>query len=418
MTAAEPRRLLVVTTHYPYGSIEENWIEHELDVFVERFSEVNLLPVKELAVKRPLRNGINLWKPIASRNRAAFFAKQGLRPATWRHFFKAMQDCTRNSNPTVARTILCYKFACYRSAFERNEQLNGFLTSTDKKSVYCYWGHLPSLAIPLARSKMAGTCVRYHASDLYIHRPEVGGFYPWRQELWKTTDLSVFISDHGCSYFHGLARERNLGRSKVLRLGSRDFGPPRQRIETGEQSPITIVSASWIMPIKRVEMIARLAIELSQQRPTIWHHFGSGMSKELDRVLAEERGLGLQIILHGQVRCDELQRFYREHAVTLFVNLSRDEGIPVSIMEALNADIPVVATAVGGTSEVVIDGRSGILVEPIECANLQRLASRIIAELRPGGALALVHSRAVWEERCNGRSNAEILTDELIALAR
>ena len=37
----------------------------------------------------------------------------------------------------------------------------------------------------------------------------------------------------------------------------------------------------------------------------------------------------------------------------MFINVSANEGVPVSIMEAISYDIPVVATNVGGTSEVV-----------------------------------------------------------------
>ncbi|NCO54621.1 MAG: glycosyltransferase, partial [Bacteroidetes bacterium] len=39
--------------------------------------------------------------------------------------------------------------------------------------------------------------------------------------------------------------------------------------------------------------------------------------------------------------------------VDLFINVSESEGIPVSIMEALSAGIPVIATNVGGTNEIV-----------------------------------------------------------------
>ena len=47
----------------------------------------------------------------------------------------------------------------------------------------------------------------------------------------------------------------------------------------------------------------------------------------------------------------------------MFVNVSESEGIPVSIMEALAAGVPVLATDVGGTSELVGEN-NGILLPP------------------------------------------------------
>ncbi|MBA3900251.1 MAG: glycosyltransferase, partial [Bacteroidetes bacterium] len=54
--------------------------------------------------------------------------------------------------------------------------------------------------------------------------------------------------------------------------------------------------------------------------------------------------------------------FYEENYVDLFINVSETEGIPVSIMEAQSAAIPVLATNVGGTSEIV-DNENGFLID-------------------------------------------------------
>lgn len=57
-------------------------------------------------------------------------------------------------------------------------------------------------------------------------------------------------------------------------------------------------------------------------------------------------------------------------AADFFVLGSAFEGLPVSIMEAMAAGLPVVATAVGGVPEAVLDGETGLLVPPHDASAL------------------------------------------------
>jgi L-malate glycosyltransferase len=57
--------------------------------------------------------------------------------------------------------------------------------------------------------------------------------------------------------------------------------------------------------------------------------------------------------------------------VDVFVNTSVSEGISLTLLEAMAACLPVVATAVGGTPEVVLHGKTGLLIparDPAPCA--------------------------------------------------
>jgi glycosyltransferase involved in cell wall biosynthesis len=64
------------------------------------------------------------------------------------------------------------------------------------------------------------------------------------------------------------------------------------------------------------------------------------------------------------------------HAMDLFLLTSRFEGLPRAVLQAMAAGVPVVATAVDGTPEVVIDGETGVLVPPGQPA---RAADRLVA---------------------------------------
>lgn len=102
--------------------------------------------------------------------------------------------------------------------------------------------------------------------------------------------------------------------------------------------------------------------------------FGDGPLREsLERQIAA-RGLEGKFILAG-FRSD-LDQFLPH--LDLMVLPSFSEGLPNVALESLAAGVPVVATAVGGTPEVIEDGRTGYLVPPGDPA---ALADRIISTL-------------------------------------
>lgn len=69
-------------------------------------------------------------------------------------------------------------------------------------------------------------------------------------------------------------------------------------------------------------------------------------------------------------------------SVDSFVMSSVWEGLPIVLLEAAASRLPTVATRVGGTTEVVIDGQTGCVVEPRDTSALAA-AMRSVAELAP-----------------------------------
>jgi glycosyltransferase involved in cell wall biosynthesis len=88
----------------------------------------------------------------------------------------------------------------------------------------------------------------------------------------------------------------------------------------------------------------------------------AGDGPELPRLKAQVQALGLQdsVFLPGYV--DRPQRVLEE--TDLMVLPSHTEGLPNAALEASAMDVPVLATLVGGTPEVIEDGVSGRLVPP------------------------------------------------------
>jgi glycosyltransferase involved in cell wall biosynthesis len=88
---------------------------------------------------------------------------------------------------------------------------------------------------------------------------------------------------------------------------------------------------------------------------------GKGPAEETLRDLVRKRELVDQVVFMGQVSHSDLISFYRDGKVSLVALASSIEGIPVALMEAMSYRVPVVATDVGGTAELLGDG-AGMLV--------------------------------------------------------
>lgn len=81
-----------------------------------------------------------------------------------------------------------------------------------------------------------------------------------------------------------------------------------------------------------------------------------------EALLEQRRSLGLQDSVHfiASLPREELVAYYQ--SAELFVLSSRQEGLGISILEAIACGLPVVSTDCGGPSSVVIEGQTGLLV--------------------------------------------------------
>jgi glycosyltransferase involved in cell wall biosynthesis len=126
-----------------------------------------------------------------------------------------------------------------------------------------------------------------------------------------------------------------------------------------------------LLPYKgHLDLVDALA---TMTRPPRVRCIGEGpMRPRLESAL-QQSGLTETLILEG--RKDRARDAYLEVQFALLT--SHTEGMPNAILEAMAAGLPVVATAVGGSPELVEDGITGLLVPPHDPAALAHALSRI-----------------------------------------
>ena len=97
-----------------------------------------------------------------------------------------------------------------------------------------------------------------------------------------------------------------------------------------------------------------------------------GDGEQLDYVKSYAKGLGISDRLKFEGFVSSIDEYYLDHDALLLI--SHSEGLPIAILEAMSFRLPIIASDVGGVSELVTDGENGYLIAPND---FQCIASKI-----------------------------------------
>lgn len=178
----------------------------------------------------------------------------------------------------------------------------------------------------------------------------------------------------------GLDLERFRGLSRLR-------GRLRAQLGVDSKAPLVGIVAR-LVPIKRHDLFLDAAVRVHAALPHVrFVLVGDGELRcELEHRVSE---LELDTVVHFAGWRDDLDVVYAD--LDLVALTSDNEGLPVALIEAMASGCPIVATDVGGVSELVTDGVNGFRVPP---GDAEQLADRMIdvlsqpERLRPMGTAA------------------------------
>lgn len=226
--------------------------------------------------------------------------------------------------------------------------------------IYSYWMYETAYVGARLKTLLPNSAfiTRCHGYDLYEER-HPNGYLPFRAFILKNADRVCPISNNGYEYLRKLYGSEITKKIYVSRLGTirESEVPVVQKKEEG----IVLVSCSSLVEVKRVHLIIYALKKCDRQ--IIWYHFGDGELRESIEEQAKDLPKNIKYRFMGYTANEDVHRFYANHYIDAFVNVSRSEGIPVSVMEAESYGIPIIATDVGGTSEIVHDKGNGVLLK-------------------------------------------------------
>ncbi len=364
-TSAPKQNLLIISQTYPWGK-GEAFLEVEITYLLKVFDRIFLLPYSQdnWQTRRTLPERVILLEQMRPANLPVWqLIKRGLFNFTsiaqflgelwtdkrifisWTNFEKWLRGVL-----TIRMVISHYRLL----KVVKREQI---------KIVYFYWGTpISGLALFLRRAG-AESVVRLHGGDLYSERAENRHYLPFRRILMRNVTVVLIVSKHGKKYLSSKYPSW-AAKYKLARIG---VGYEGTNQPSGDHI-LRTVTCSSLTPVKRLDLL--IAALKFLKVPVEWTHIGDGPLKE--ELLADLKTIpdNLKVRFLGQLNREDLFEYYRTFPVDLFLNVSISEGVPVSIMEALSFSIPVIATAVGGTAELVDDKVGKLIAANINAVGL------------------------------------------------
>ncbi len=258
--------------------------------------------------------------------------------------------------------------------FRLGQRLRGLAEGFDVLHAHGYKADIYSAhAWKGSRPALVSTCHTWYDNDLAVRI--YGAVDRW---VLRRFDAVVAVSAE--------VRERLLAAKvpasgvRLLRNGvtmGRFAGAGRQR-ETRQAlgGPLRVGLVGRLAPEKGVDVFLQAAAILLKSHPQmIFAVAGEGPERPALEALMADLKLAPNVTLAGNQQ--DMPDFYA--ALDVLVSASRQEGLPVALLEGAASGLPVVATHVGAVPEVVVPEVTGLLVEPGSPEALAAAIERLIA---------------------------------------
>ena len=202
--------------------------------------------------------------------------------------------------------------------------------------------------------------------------------------------ITVLLSHRTIAVSSAIVKEMNwpgaLRKMKIVNPG-RTIGPMYQKIEAREkimdffprllpyQSDPWLVCVAELHPIKRHHILIEAISELVKNYPTLrLILIGDGELRSAIEKRIVDADLTENIFVLGNIT--EAARFLK--AFDMFVLASKSESYGYVLHEAGLAELPVVATNVGGIPDIIINNQSGLLVPPDDISAIHEAIKKLI----------------------------------------
>ena len=397
------KRILLLTNYFPYNQ-GENFIEAELD-YIPSDINVTIIPTRlhNLESLRKLSSNRFSVNNIFAKKKYLYYFLAVIKSIFLKEFYEELFEIKKREKISVSvikRVIGYFSRSIYTCELLSKEYHKEF--KSGNLTIYSYWFLESSLAAAYLNKKFGcKVYCRAHGVDVW-DGASVYGIAPAREFVLKHITELYVCSKAGAKF---IADKYSMYSKKIKHgyLGTIDYG---YKVIMEKNPRFKVVSCSRMVPIKRIDLLVD-ALLLLKKYSIEWIHFGDGPEFEKIKSKCNQFDSNISVNLMGNVSHNTVMEYYKNNHVDLFVNTSSTEGVPVSIMEAISFGIPIIATDVGGTNEIVCS-QTGVLVEKDISANLlaQEIEKVITMDLRKY-SIWRNSAREYWCNNFSAKTNYE-----------
>lgn len=363
------KMLILLTNYYPFGKGEE-YLESEIIYLSQSFKKIFVIPVmynKKMKQTRTVPQNVEIIKVSTDHSLTGKF-KLLFTKANLKERFKEF------SASNIKKTEWMFEYYFYKRTGYLWDKIKNEISfyeelMEEKVVIYSYWFYLTAAlgiefknSLELQDIEVDKLISRAHGYDINENANYLN-YLPARRYLLSNYDRIFPVSSEATMRLK-LKYPEYVEKIETKNLAVKGLSEATNIIRTNDK--LIIVTCSSIRPLKRLDLlIDSLSILTSKDIEFEWVHIGTGEKKYERKIIkyAKKKLLKNSFKFIGYINNSLIRDIYSDSKYSVFINVSSSEGVPVSIMEAFSAKLPVIATDVGGTSDIVQDKKNGLLIK-------------------------------------------------------
>ena len=396
-------KLYVFTTAYPFNGADRPFIEPQLPFLTQHFAEVVLVPYLVEGRSHPLPAGVSYETTYSDLRLGRFFSL-----SVWIGVLRD-RDVYRELLRRPGQSINIIKHALISRA-------TALWVRKINNPTLCYTMSLDAITLGLAKGRDQGVPIkvisRCIGGDVYEDQHD-SLYIPFKRAVLESVDR-IFPCSEVMTEYLANQHPRHAHKMETLRMGV----PDPEFIATSSRDGVRrVVSCGAMIPLKRYDLLAQAMVKLASRQSEVcfeWRHIPLGPAD--DKIISmAKNGLPPNLEIFIEDESIPVMGTYQNTSAELFVHTSSSEGLPFVIMEALSCGLPVLATDVGGVSELVNSATGSLMPATIDA---EKLTDCLWELLKDPEKLQTKKEAAknCWKQRVNSDSNYAFFAERLASL--